>query len=397
MTPAEKWRAVDRHRSLIRSVCRSYSLGNHTLAERMQDRAADYIVRYHRRSPNEAAAIVQLAKWACLYILRRDRESGRAAALHEQLLETIPAPAETGTPSPELRAVCDTIEAMSARDRALFRTVFEQGETWTEAVRRAGFSTKGMQNRRDSFLARTRRAVQAALCARCLFSLCTVHPSPLSAAADIIGPPALELRFAAWRISLSGPLAPARYTLELFDDTGALRARGTLRVDPLPPDGGDLPPDGPVAPILLEAEFPARYHDLTEENQSATGRDQFPGALDIEPNSTAPGFCVGFWQPGEWMEWDFAAPAAGRYRIAAAVGAVSDGASVTISIDDAAPIPLEVPNTGGWHAWQDVTAEVDLAAGAHRLRITGASPAANTWIGNLDRIIVALPGTAGTP
>lgn len=111
------------------------------------------------------------------------------------------------------------------------------------------------------------------------------------------------------------------------------------------------------------------YHDASTANQ---GNQYRPNeGVDLE-NCSEGGFNIGYVATGEWLEYTVNVTAAGAYTFTARVAnpgaakpfhAELDGQNITGNIT--------VPTTGGFQAWQDVTATTPaLTAGVHVLRIS---------------------------
>src|SRR5690606_18847333 len=94
--------------------------------------------------------------------------------------------------------------------------------------------------------------------------------------------------------------------------------------------------------------------------------------VDLVTTTDVGGGCnLGFVAAGEWFAFDVDIATAGSYSITARVATVHSGRSFHIEIDGVNVTgPIQVPNTGGWQTWADVTVEdVTLPAGLHELRI----------------------------
>ena len=99
------------------------------------------------------------------------------------------------------------------------------------------------------------------------------------------------------------------------------------------------------------------------------------------------GVNLAWWNAGEWLQWNTPEMAAGTWRIRVRLGTPWPGGMCTVSIDGADVALINVPNTGGWHEYQDVVADVVVRqAGTHTVRIMGAKAAANGTVANFDQI-----------
>ena len=111
------------------------------------------------------------------------------------------------------------------------------------------------------------------------------------------------------------------------------------------------------------------YHDTTDGNAGGACR---VSDVDLVTTTDVGGGCnLGFVAAGEWLAYDVDIATAGSYSITARVATVHSGRSFHIEIDGVNVTgPIQVPNTGGWQTWADVTVEdVTLPAGLHELRI----------------------------
>lgn len=139
---------------------------------------------------------------------------------------------------------------------------------------------------------------------------------------------------------------------------------------------GQLPFDGSMhsLPTRIEAEHfdqggeGEAYHDMDAGNNGGAFRPD--EAVDIE-NCTddGGGYNVGWLEVGEWLEYTIAVPQPGAYELRARVACRNDPGAFHLEIDGVqATGALSVPVTGGWQAWTDVTATLNLEDGQHVLR-----------------------------
>jgi hypothetical protein len=92
--------------------------------------------------------------------------------------------------------------------------------------------------------------------------------------------------------------------------------------------------------------------------------------VDVEACSEG-GFNVGWLAPGEWLEYSVDVGTAGTYEVAFRVASAMTGGTFHLESGGAdVSGPITAPGTGGWQAWQTVSAAgVVLAAGPRELRI----------------------------
>jgi hypothetical protein len=101
------------------------------------------------------------------------------------------------------------------------------------------------------------------------------------------------------------------------------------------------------------------YHDSGPNNAGGAYRQT---GVDIEAASSG-GYDVGWFAPGDWMNYTISVPSAGTYTVALRV-ASSGGGSLHVGFNSASNVwqPVSVSNTGGWQAWTTVS----FAANARR-------------------------------
>jgi hypothetical protein len=159
----------------------------------------------------------------------------------------------------------------------------------------------------------------------------------------------------------------------------------------------DLTPDAAqVVPSVVQAEDfrEGGYWDSTVGNYGNAYRAT---NVDIETTSDAGGgFNIGWFAPGEWLEYTIQVPAAAMYELSVRVAAPSAGASFRLLVDGQAPASnVAIPGTGGWQTWRTVTVpNVALPAGTHRITVTTSTGGFNlNWISVSSAQTLTLPGT----
>jgi hypothetical protein len=168
--------------------------------------------------------------------------------------------------------------------------------------------------------------------------------------------------------------------------TPAMRlGTGTVAPTPTPaptpaPTGSSTPYFGtPIAiPATIEAENfdkggeAVAYHDNLKGNaggQYRTGED-----VDIIASSDSAGgaYVVNNFETGEWMKYTITVPTAGNYDLALRLSSAFSTSAFHVEVDDVDVTGrIAVPNTGGWSAFQWITAKagLPLAAGTHVLKV----------------------------
>lgn len=180
----------------------------------------------------------------------------------------------------------------------------------------------------------------------------------------------------SWTTVTTGAVAMSAGTHRIRIATGT----GGFNVNWLAVHAADAPAGRPI-PARIEAEDFDTFVDWTPENNGGAYRAT---PVDIEPTSdVGGGYNVGWIDPGEWLDYTIAAPAAGVYRVSVRVASPVSGASLRLEIDGVpAGGSVDVPNTGDWQAWQTIVLSgVELTPGTHRLRlVTGTGWFNVNWI-----------------
>ena len=135
------------------------------------------------------------------------------------------------------------------------------------------------------------------------------------------------------------------------------------------------------------------YHDADLENKG--GDDYRTGqGVDIEKcGDVCNGHDVGWTQAGEWLKYTVAVAAStAPYRLTARVAITGTGAVFHLESDGVdVSGPMEVPDTGGWQNWQDVSRAVSLPSGTHVLRLVMDSAGSAGSVGNFNYLRLAIP------
>lgn len=81
---------------------------------------------------------------------------------------------------------------------------------------------------------------------------------------------------------------------------------------------------------------------------------------------------VGWFDPGDWLEYDATLPTAGPYRMSYRVASVDGGGGFTVTSEDVNQVYGSVDSlqkSGGWQSWYTDAVDVSLPAGPQTLRI----------------------------
>ncbi len=117
------------------------------------------------------------------------------------------------------------------------------------------------------------------------------------------------------------------------------------------------------------------YNDISSANDGGSYRTT--EGVDIVPGGS--GRIVGWVYPGEWMEYILNVSTSGIYDLAVSVAAPAVGGSFYVQIDNADRTGVvDVPNTGGWYAFQPVSRQgIYLNAGLRIMRFVAVSAGFN--------------------
>ncbi|TFH17354.1 MAG: carbohydrate-binding protein, partial [Lentisphaerales bacterium] len=135
------------------------------------------------------------------------------------------------------------------------------------------------------------------------------------------------------------------------------------------------------------------YSDSAPGNDGGAYRSD---DVDIAGDSAANnGQCVGWNVAGEWMEYTVNIVSSGVYTLRTRVASLGSGGTFRMRVDGTdATGTMQVPNTGGWSSWTDVTKEgVILPVGVHTVRVEMVSIGGTGNIGALDSFNLSGGGT----
>jgi hypothetical protein len=119
-----------------------------------------------------------------------------------------------------------------------------------------------------------------------------------------------------------------------------------------------------VLPARIEAESYTAMNGVKTEN--AWGDPQ------------GGGLHVGWIDQNDWIEYNFAVPVPGTYKVDMRVASAVNGAQLQIKKADGTVLTtVNVPNTGGWQTWQTISTTIRLDQGLQTIRLQ--SVAAPVW------------------
>jgi hypothetical protein len=127
------------------------------------------------------------------------------------------------------------------------------------------------------------------------------------------------------------------------------------------------------------------YHDHSATNSGGQYRST---GVDIERTAdTGGGYNLGWAGAGEWLNYTVDIAATGTYTLTARVASPASGGTFHVEFNGVDRTgPIQLPNTGGWQAWRDVTKAVSLQAGAQTMRVVMDSYASNGAVGNFNYV-----------
>ncbi len=120
---------------------------------------------------------------------------------------------------------------------------------------------------------------------------------------------------------------------------------------------------------VFQAEDYNMAYDTTQGNTGGMYRSE---DVDIEAASdNGGGFNVGWVAPGEWLVYNgLSIPVNGRYKVTVRVASATGGKlSTDLNAGTVVLATFDIPNTGGWQAWQTITKTVDISAGTYDLGV----------------------------
>jgi hypothetical protein len=151
-----------------------------------------------------------------------------------------------------------------------------------------------------------------------------------------------------------------------------------FRLDSADPQPGT---NAVTVPARIQAEDYVSYFDTSAGN---TGGQYRSDDVDIQVTTdTGSGFNVGWFVPGEYLEYAIAVNQSGNYTAKVRVATIRTDAQFFMSVDGTQQgTNVNVPNLGNWQTYSTVDVNLGfLSAGTHTLRLTNANSGFNlNWI-----------------
>lgn len=166
-------------------------------------------------------------------------------------------------------------------------------------------------------------------------------------------------------------------TAELNDPSKNQMKVDWIRVyKPVPNSGG-----GTGSEVIIEAE--------SFGSTGGTYDDSSSGGPGYGVNDA--GTIINFVNGGDWVQYPITIPEEGAYEVTYRYATPLSGTSVAFEVSGIPFFTTNLPNTGGWGAYQDLVASqtANFTAGNHLLKLTAGSA---TWQWNLDKVTLTRVG-----
>lgn len=206
---------------------------------------------------------------------------------------------------------------------------------------------------------------------------------------DISGPLTVEaLGWQAYQdIEFTVPMVDGIREISLVFDTGSVNVNYLVidsAIDPVNPDPAEPPPEEPQLPEepeipeepngpqslpgRIEAESFTDFVDFTTGNEGSAACGS--GDVDMELTNDQNGGCnIGWTESGEYTEYWIHSAEAQNYAVTLRLASDYEDQYILLEVDgEVQSTPFYAPNNG-WQNFSDVTANVLLEAGEHRVRV----------------------------
>ena len=121
-------------------------------------------------------------------------------------------------------------------------------------------------------------------------------------------------------------------------------------------------------PAKIEAEDYVSFYDTTPGNIGGVYRQE---DVDIEATTDiGGGYSVGWVSPGEYLRYTVSVPEHGEYLLRSRVSTIKNSRSFRFRLNGSfIGSSINVPNTGSWQNWVDVSTTLTLPSGEHELDV----------------------------
>ena len=138
----------------------------------------------------------------------------------------------------------------------------------------------------------------------------------------------------------------------------------------------------------------AAYSDTTAGNSGGKYRND---DVDVETCSEG-GYNLGYVIAGEWLLYSVNASVTADYRIETRIACSGTGGKFHIEVDGQNVTgAVAVPNTGGWQTWTNVSSDIQLAAGAHKIKLVMDVTSTGGGVANFNYLDVVWMTENGVP
>ena len=176
-------------------------------------------------------------------------------------------------------------------------------------------------------------------------------------------------------------------------------------VDLVPHVSAEVPPTSSTPFRGTPAQIPGRIEasDFDNGGQDVAYSDTSAGnsggeyrATDVDlQSSSLGGYNVGWVAPGEWLRYTVYVQASGVYTVRFNVASPVQGGTFHLEMNGADVTgPLTIPATGGWQAWQTLSASVSLQQGTQSATLVADTDGAGSF-GNFGWFDFTQAGSTG--
>ncbi len=143
------------------------------------------------------------------------------------------------------------------------------------------------------------------------------------------------------------------------------------------------------------------YLDTASDNPSNRGRQyRTTEGVDIETTTdVGGGYAVGYTKAGEWLEYTVNVTQSATYIVKTRIASQGEGGIFHLEVDGVdISGPLQVPSTGGWQNWEDITiTDVSISEGKHVIRVVMDSQNSSGNVGNFNYLSFSTDAGEITP